>query len=449
MSDPARTVLTGWGRTAPTSATVLRPRDGDQVADMVRRAGPRGVLARGLGRSYGDAAQDAGGTVLDLTALDTVDVDAETGLAACGGGASLWQVMQAAIPLGWFPPVLPGTRHVTVGGALATDVHGKNHHRSGSFASHVRSMTLVGADGEARRLESADPLSQATAGGMGLTGIVTDLVMSLRPVESSFMQVDTTRAPDLDALMAQLEAADAAHPYTVAWVDCLTGGRRLGRGIVYAGDHAAPADLPEPERAAALRFEPPTGLPAPTWTPAGLLNPHTAAAFNEAWFRKAPRDRRQQLQTISTFFHPLDGVRGWNRLYGHAGFVQYQLVVPFAEGGVVRKVIERLSSARAATVLAVLKRLGASSPGPLSFPMPGWTLTVDMPARGRDLARLLDGLDQLVADAGGRVYLAKDARLRPELVAEMYPRVGEWLELRSRVDPHGCFVSDLARRLGL
>jgi decaprenylphospho-beta-D-ribofuranose 2-oxidase len=449
MSEHPGTVLTGWGRTAPTGATLVRPRDRDQVADLVRCAGPRGVLARGLGRSYGDAAQDAGGTVLDLTGLDTVQVDVQSGLATCGAGASLGKVMQAAIPLGWFPHVTPGTRHVTVGGALATDVHGKNHHRSGSFARHIRSMTLVGADGEARRLESADPLAQSTGGGMGLTGIVTDLVMSLRPLESSFMRVDTTRAPDLDALMAQLEAADAASPYTVAWIDCLAGGSRLGRGIVYAGDHATPADLPETERSAALRFEPPTGLPAPRWAPRGLLNRRTAAAFNEAWFRKAPRDRRGQLQTISAFFHPLDGVRGWNRLYGPPGLVQYQLVVPFEQTGVVSRVIERLSGAGAATFLAVLKRLGASSPGPLSFPMPGWTLAIDLPAQGRELAALLDGIDELVADAGGRVYLAKDARLRPELVAQMYPRVGEWLALRERIDPRRCFTSDLARRLGL
>ena len=449
MSDDPVELLSGWGRTAPTAATVVRPRDAREVADVVRAAGPRGVIARGLGRSYGDAAQDSGGTVLDLTGLDALHVDAANGVASCGAGVSLETLMRAALPLGWFVPVTPGTRQVTVGGALAADVHGKNHHAAGSFSRHVRSLTLVGADGDSHELGTDDPLAQATAGGMGLTGVVTDAEVELQPVTSVWMRADTTRADDLDCLMAVLEGADRQHPYTVAWIDCLARGRRLGRGIVTAGTHAEREDLPDRRRATALRFTPTRGLPGLPWAPGGLLNPATVAAFNEAWFRKAPSRREGELQRIGAFFHPLDGVRNWNRLYGPGGFVQYQLVVPFAAADVVRTVVQRLSAARAASFLAVLKRFGPASPGPLSFPQPGWTLALDLPARTPGLGPLLDGLDELVAGAGGRVYLAKDSRLRPDLLAAMYPRVDEWRELRSRIDPHRRFVSDLSRRLDL
>ncbi len=235
----------------------------------------------------------------------------------------------------------------------------------------------------------------------------------------------------------------------MAWIDCLARGRHLGRGVITRGDHARVADLPAPRRAGALDFDPPRRPPVPVTAPSGLLNPVTVAAFNEAWFRKAPRHRRGHLEPIASFFHPLDAVDGWNRLYGRRGFVQYQCVVPDDAGDAVRRIVESVSDQRAASFLAVLKRFGEGDPGPLSFPMAGWTLALDLPVGGSGLGPLLDTLDTVVAEAGGRVYLAKDARLRPELLEAMYPELPRWRAVRERVDPEGRIVSDLARRLGV
>lgn len=447
-TPPADALLSGWGRTASTRAGTVRASSPGEVESALASANSRGVIARGLGRSYGDAAQRAGGVVVTTQPLDAIgDVDPGTGELEVGAGASLDAIVRRTVADGWFLPVTPGTRQVTVGGAIAADVHGKNHHLDGSFARHVRTATLVTPTGTLETGPQRDPqLFWATAGGMGLTGVVTAATIRMLRVETDRVLVDTDRFTDLDGVMAEMEQGDHEHRYSVAWVDCTS--QRSGRSVLTRADHARLADLPGGKHRTPTP-PPATRLRAPRHVPSGLLNPVSIAAFNEAWFQRAPRHRVADAQSMWAYFHPLDGVTGWNRLYGRNGFVQYQFVVGPEHGDVVAQAVRELADRRLPAFLAVLKRFGPASPGPLSFPMPGWTLALDLPVGPPGLQSCLDHLDERVVEAGGRVYLAKDSRLRPELVRAMYPRLGELTEIRDRVDPRGQLRSDLAVRLGI
>jgi len=442
--------LRGWGRTSPSVAMVHSAGDDAELVRLVADAGPRGVLARGLGRSYGDAAQNGGGVVVNMTARHRVlSVDNQTGLVEVEAGASLDQLMRELLPLGFFVPVSPGTRQVTVGGAVAADIHGKNHHVDGSFGRHVVSMDLLCSDGTIRTLTPESELFWATVGGMGLTGLVLRVTLKMKKVQSAYCLVDTERCANLDDLLERMTEGDHRYTYSVAWIDCLARGSSLGRSVLTRGWPATLEQLPRKLRDHALDFHPRQVAVAPPVFPSGMLNRATVAAFNEVWFRKAPRERHGEVQSIAAFFHPLDAVSSWNRIYGPKGFLQYQFVVPFGAEGTLRRCIEMLSDAGQASFLAVLKRFGAQGDGHLSFPTPGWTLALDIPLGAPILGGLLDRLDAEVIAAGGREYLAKDSRLPASAIARMYPRLEQWRAIRKGVDPDGVFTSDLARRLGL
>jgi decaprenylphospho-beta-D-ribofuranose 2-oxidase len=448
--------LSGWGNTSPSVASIVDVSGPDlsrpgSLADL--GAMPRGVIVRGLGRSYGDPAQNGGGTVLRLNGDDApLVLDGEAGTLRAGAGVSLDTILRDIVPRGWFVPVTPGTRFVTVGGCIASDVHGKGHHADRSFGSHVVAMTMLLADGTIEHItaETHADLWWATIGGMGLTGIIIDATFRLIPIETGHFLVDTERVPNLDALLERMEDGDHQYRYSVAWIDLVATGSSLGRSVLSLGNHATLGELRSYEPKAAhdpLAFDPPVLPDVPVGMP-NVLNRAAVRAFNEFWYRKTPREHHG-IESITAFFHPLDMVGQWNRLYGRGGFLQYQFVVPFEAVDTLRAIVGKISAEGHASFLAVLKRLGAESGGLLSFPKPGWTLTLDLPAGVDGLGRLLRELDELVIAAGGRHYLAKDAFCPPEVIRAGYPRLDEWKAIRHRVDPDGLWVSDQARRLEL
>jgi decaprenylphospho-beta-D-ribofuranose 2-oxidase len=403
-----------------------------------------GAIARGMGRSYGDAAQLEGGLVLQTTQLKRFELEPERGTVTAEAGVTIGELLDRVVPAGWMVPVVPGTQHVSVGGAIASDIHGKNHGTAGTFGTHVEALGLLSADGEMLELAPGvdDPLFAATLGGMGLTGVILWARIRLRPVSSPWLSVDADRVDSLEDALAALSAAGG--PHRVAWLDLLSS--RPARGVVTRAEHLAAADAPVGRHGSATvegRATVPSGWPG------GLLRPATVRVFNELRFRRSPRSERGLVQSIGEHMFPLDALAAWPRLYGRRGFVQYQLVVPYGAEGVLETVIELLRRSAVPCYLSVLKDFGEANSAPLSFPIAGWTLTLDLPRAAQGLDALLDRFDQLVAEAGGRVYLSKDARMRPDALAAMYPRLEEWREVRAGADPDQVWRSDLAERTGL
>lgn len=445
-------LLSGWGRTAWTYSELSHAAQADLPQLIDEAASRRGIVARGLGRAYGAAAQNAGGVVLDTTvelADGSVDLDAETGIVSVAAGVSFDELLKFLVPRGWFVPVTPGTRFITVGGAIASDVHGKNHHHDGSFGSHLVSIVVVTSSGEEVVLSPTKRPTWfwATVGGMGLTGIITRATFKLLKIESSLVEVETTRFDNLDeGIRLMSDPRDDDFRYSVAWIDVSARGPRLGRGILTRGDHAsAEADT----RVAKLSYNPKVRLSFPPYAPNWLLNSVSIKVFNALWFRKSPAQTHVGLESIPKFFHPLDGVRGWNRVYGKRGFVQYQIIIPFEHTDVLREIVQEFSAAKVGSFLAVLKRMGVGNESPMSFPTKGWTFTVDVASGISGLPQLLARLDEKVLAAGGRHYLAKDAHVTARAVELGYPRFNEWKKVRRKMDPTGAWKSDLGRRLGL
>lgn len=426
--------LHSWGR-LPTA-----PQEGVRIAyrgDPLPSTDGRSMLPRGLGRSYGDVCLNDQGRLLLARPLDRfIAFDPETGLLRCEAGVSLAEILELALPRGWFLPVTPGTKFVTVGGAIANDVHGKNHHRVGSFGEYVRSLELLRSDGTRIACDANDNAEWfgATIGGLGLTGFITVAELQLRRVSSATMDVTTVRFGRLSEFFELSQACDATHEYTVAWLDCFARDGALGRGLFMRANHAEG----DPQRLASERVRHPR-ISVPFAPPISAVNPLTSRAFNAIYY---PLSRvGESRQHYEPYFYPLDGIGQWNRMYGPRGFHQYQCVVSSPEA--IRELLDVVAKSGAASFLNVLKAFGdRQSPGWLSFPRAGYTLALDFPNRGPDTLRLFDTLDRIVITTGGALYPAKDARMPGALFRHAYPR---WSDLERMRDPN--FSSNFWRRV--
>jgi len=464
---PTATVrLTGWGRTGATTSQVLTPSDPEQVVRAVRVVAEhnatapshlrRGVVARGLGRSYGDVAQNAGGLVIDMSGLNRIhSIDPASATVDVDAGVSLDQLMRAALPYGLWVPVLPGTRQVTVGGAIGCDVHGKNHHSAGSFGNHVRSMDLLVADGRVLRLTPDgcpdDPdasLFWASVGGLGLTGIVLRATLDMVRTQTAYFIADGIMTHTLDeTIAAHTDGSEGRYDYSSAWFDAISPAPKLGRAAISRGGLARLDQLPPKLAADPLGFHAKPFFDLPDVFPNGLANKWTFTALGSLWYAKSG-NYTGKIQSLTGFYHPLDMFGEWNRAYGTEGFLQYQFVVPPDAVGEFKTIIADIQASGHYSFLNVFKLFGPGNRAPLSYPIPGWNVCVDFPIRD-GLGAFLDRMDARVKEFGGRLYAAKDSRTDAATFHAMYPRLGEWIATRRAIDPDHVFVSDFARRLEL
>ena len=448
VNSLSRQRLSGWGQLNPAWCHVARPRSRDELADWLTRREPSTWIARGLGRSYGDAAVNANAGVLACDALrELIEFDPRHGILRCQAGVSIGQIVRHVVPHGWFLPVTPGTQFVTLGGAIAADVHGKNHHLDGSLGRWIEQLELLTAEGQFIRCgpDSRPELFWATVGGMGLTGTICQATLRLVPIETSYVSVDYEKTADLEHTLARLEQTQQGYRYSIVWIDGLVRGRRLGRGILMQGNPAAIDQLAPQQRDAPRSLAEPSARTLPFHLPSGTLNRATVGGLNRAFYALHPTGRRTV--DLRRYFYPLDTLRHWNRLYGRRGFVQYQAVFPADTSlPAMVRLLECAQRYRVGSFFAGLKSSGPESPAMLAFMRPGHTIAIDLPWR-RQLPALIEELDRLVLQHGGRLYLAKDALMRPTTFAAMYPRLGEFREVQARFDPRARISSDLARRL--
>ena len=433
-------LIHGWGRFPKIEAKLSEPADVEGLRALLEDESPSACIARGSGLSYGDSAL-AGSVVSSLGLRRVCEPDSDSGVLRCSAGLNLREILRDVVPDGWILPVLPGTALVSVGGAVAADIHGKNHHRHGSFCEHVRELTLMLASGEVVRCgpERNPELFQATCGGMGLTGIILEAELQLSPITSSTMAGRSLPAANLAECFELLEAHEQAH-YSVAWLDCLRRGPRMGRGMIFLAEHEIEGEL---------RYRRRRALGVPFATPGMLLNRHSLSLFNSTYYRWQNFSAGGNRLDLEAYFFPLDRVRNWNRLYGAAGFLQYQFVLPLdaARDGIA-SVLRKVSEAGKGSFLSVLKKMGPANGNPLSFPTGGYTLALDF-RREASLFPLLDQLDAIVLDHGGRIYLAKDARMSETVFKAGYPDWERFLAVKHQVDPNMRFRSAQSDRIGL
>lgn len=436
--------LSGWGRYPTVDCRVLEAR-GEAQALAAIEASPE-LIARGAGRSYGDAALNSSATLCMRASDRFIAFDSDAGVLTCEAGVLLADITALLAPRGWFTSVSPGTKFVTVGGMIAADVHGKNHHRDGSFGAYVDWVDLALADGAVVRCsrDQHAELFAATLGGMGLTGVILRVSFRLRQIETKIMRQRTVRARNLDEALSLFEV-NRSWTYSVGWIDCLAKGDHLGRSLIFLAEHARRNETSPKQRLGADRERFPLSLPFDA--PEFALNRASVGLFNESYYR-LPRPR-ESLVGLESYFYPLDAISGWNRLYGKRGFVQYQCVLPKAAASSgLQGILRRVADLGTGSFLAVLKLLGPEGLGMLSFPMEGYTLALDFAVNQRNLA-LLAELDAIVADHGGRIYLAKDARAPAGRIEAGYPRIERFRRARALAGGVGRFESAMSRRLSL
>ena len=450
MEPSAVRPLSGWGRFPVETCRIFRPEKPASLPAILDSGAESSYIARGLGRSYGDASLNGGGGVIAFERLNRmIAFDDSTGVLECEAGVSLAEILDHFLPRGYFLPVTPGTKFVTLGGAIAHDVHGKNHHRVGALSNFVLDLRLRTTHGEVLTCsrEQNSEAFWATVGGAGLTGFVLSARLRLQHVETAHVKVDFLKVAHFEEAINAMEESDHLYEFSVAWIDCLARGKSLGRSVLMRANPALASDLPKgsgdplsPRR----RSE----RSVPFDFPPGLLNPFTVGAFNTLFYGWH-RTISGRLADIDSFFYPLDSIRDWNRMYGRRGFVQYQLAFP-REGSRagLAEVLQRVSASGRGSFLGVLKRFGNATPGLLSFPFPGYTLALDLPVND-GLVPFLADLDAVVLSHGGRLYLAKDAVMTAASFAAMYPRLDEFREVRARLDPQNRLSSSLARRVGI
>lgn len=417
----------GWGRALHAKGDIATP----YTAENLRAVGP----ATGNRRSYGDAPLNSGGKAIDMTKLDRIiSFDRETGLLTVQAGITLGELTRVFAPQGWMPAVVPGTGFATVGGAIAMDVHGKNHHHAGSFCQHVTAITLI-QDKPRKITPKTGALWPATCGGLGQTGLIAQATLQLVRTRGDMMLVTEQRASDWGEHLALLDNSQA--PYTVGWIDATATGKALGRGIVEEGE-TCKGLRPTARGTKKVPFN------APHWT----LSSPIVKLFNAAYYRRVPKTGRTVVRTVQDFFFPLDKIHDWNKLYGKRGFHQFQCVVPLDQSEALRTIMQTIATSGLASPLAVLKRMGEGQEGYLSFPMEGYTLAVDFPNRPAARA-LIKRLEAATLNAGGRLYLAKDALSTGPAIKSMYPEHSNWARAVAKADPEGQLQTDMTRRLDL
>jgi decaprenylphospho-beta-D-ribofuranose 2-oxidase len=431
----------GWGRVPTGKMDFIQVSRAQNISQNLR-----GYIPVGMKRSYGDSTLNSGGVGISTSNFNGVYIDTEKGIAHCGSGVLISDLELRALQVGFYPYVVPGTGMVSLGGAVASDIHGKSHNRVGSFARYVRRIVLQNENGIERSLYpdgSTSDLFWATVGGMGLTGLILEIELQLMPVKSDLIATKHRRVNNLHEMLTEVKKFESEFLYTVAWVD-LSGDFR-GRGIVSGGNHFTGENLKE-NRARSLKVSRKTRYKLPDILPNWIISAKSIRLFNFFWFHKPIGG---ELEDILKFMHPLDMITNWNVIYGKKGLIQYQFVVPYESESFLHEVLLDLKTIRASSFLTVLKSFGEKSPGLLSFPRPGWTLAIDFPADTPGLSVILDKLDSVLVQNGGAVYLTKDSRLSSAHFEKMYKDATQFRAIKSQIDPHGFWKSDQGRRLKL